>query len=287
MPLTIGLYAPNLRPGADAVGAARIAILAESLGYDSLWVADHVVLPQPRIDPSPLESDEPLLDPVVALTYFAARTDRIRLATGCVVLPQRNPLVLAKQLASVDVLSGGRLIFGVGAGYLAPELRALGVPMSGRGARTDEYLRAIRSMWQDDMPSCHGEYVDFDGVDAHPRPLQQPVPVVIGGHSTAAHRRALAHGDEWFGYMLGLRATAEQLDSLRTTAVQFGHRSVPLRISVCPARRLDPTIVSAYAELGVHRLVVAPPRGLELEEMERFVEQNAPRCLGAIPHQEG
>ncbi|MER6948604.1 TIGR03619 family F420-dependent LLM class oxidoreductase [Nonomuraea sp. NPDC000554] len=276
MSLAIGLHAPNTFAGADRKGAARIAALAEDLGYDSLWTADHVVLPAPRIAPSPLEPDAPLLDAVVSLAFLTAHTERILLATGCVVLPQRDPLVLAKQLASVDVLSGGRLLVGVVAGYLEPELRALGVPLEGRGARTAEYLRAMRSLWEDDAPACHGRHVDFEGVDAHPRPVQRPVPVVMGGHTRAAHRRAAELADGWYGWMLGLRATAAQLGSLRQAA-----DGRPLHVSVTPARRLDRDTVRAYADLGVDRLVVTPPTGLVLGELERFVQENAPgRLLG-------
>jgi probable F420-dependent oxidoreductase len=284
MPLTIGLFAANVHAAADPHGATRIATLAESLGYDSLWVADHVVLPRPRVEPSPMDADEHLLDPLVALAHLAAVTHRIRLGTGCVVLPQRNPLVLAKQLASVDVLSRGRLLFGAAAGYLLPELQALGVQPAGRGHRTNECLQAILSLWYDENPVFHGDHVDFEGVDAHPRPLQRPVPVVIGGHSRAAHRRALTYGDEWFGFMLGLRATAEQLRALDAAAAGF-QRSEPLRISVSPARRLDPEVVRSFADLGVHRLVVAPPTRLRLEELEEFVGNNAPERLGAIPYE--
>src|SRR5262245_34149878 len=135
---TIGLFAANLYACAQPRVAARVARLAEDLGYDSLWVADHVVLPRPQVEPSPLPPHTPVLDPVVALTHLAARTERIRLGTGILILPQRNPLILAKQLASLDVISEGRLIFGVGVGYLEPELRALGVDPRERGARTDE-----------------------------------------------------------------------------------------------------------------------------------------------------
>lgn len=261
---------PNGFAAADRQGAARVAKLAESLGYESLWTADHIVLPSPRVAASPLEPDAPLLDAVVSLAFLAAHTERILLATGCVVLPQRDPLVLAKQLASVDVLSDGRLIFGVGAGYLEPELRALGVPMPDRGSRVEEYLAAIRSLWQDDKPAFNGRHVSFEDVDAHPRPLQRPVPVVIGSHTPAAHRRAAALADGWYGWMLGLRATAAQLESLRAVATK------PLHISVTPARRLDPATVRAYADLGVDRLIVATPPSLSLPELETFVQQNAP-----------
>ncbi|MEU7852286.1 TIGR03619 family F420-dependent LLM class oxidoreductase [Nonomuraea sp. NPDC049141] len=267
---SIGLHMPNGFAAADRQGAARVAKLAESLGYESLWTADHVVLPSPRVDGSPLEPDAPLLDAVVSLAFLAAHTERILLATGIIVLPQRDPLVLAKQLASVDVLSGGRLIFGVGAGYLEPELRALGVPMPDRGSRVEEHLAAIRSLWQDDKPAFDGRHVSFKDVDAYPRPLQRPVPVVIGGHTPAAHRRAAALADGWYGWMLGLRGTAAQLESLRAVSTR------PLHISVTPARRLDAATVQAYADLGVDRLIVATPPGLSLAELETFVQQNAP-----------
>lgn len=277
---TIGLFAANMHAAADPVGMEHIARLAEGLGYDCLWVADHVVLPRPRVAPSPMEPDGPLLDPVVSLVHLAAHTTRIKLASGCIVLPQRNPLVLAKQLASVDVLSGGRLMFGVAVGYLEQEMRAVGVSPERRGLRTEEYLQAISSLWYDDKPAFHGMFVDFDGVDAHPRPVQRPVPVVLGGHSAAARRRAAVHAHEWFGFNVGLRATGDYVRSLRADAAAVG-RDSPLRVSVSPARPLDPDTVRAYAELGVDRLVVVPPHNLPLDELGRFVERHAPARLEA------
>ena len=138
---TLGLFAHQHGCCATAEGARRLGTLAEELGYDSLWMGEHVVAPSPRIPPSPQEPDSPILDPLVALAFMAAVTERLRLATGIIILPQRNPVVLAKQLASLDVVSGGRVVFGMGVGYLEPEMRAVGVPMEGRGARSDEYVR--------------------------------------------------------------------------------------------------------------------------------------------------
>lgn len=274
---TIGLYAANMRAIANPASATRIARLAEDLGYDSLWVADHVAVPSPRVPPSPMEPGEALLDPLVSLSYLAARTSRIRLATGCIVLPQRNPLVLAKQLASVDVLSEGRLIFGAAVGYLEPELRALGVPMERRGARTDEYLRAIQSLWYDEKPAFDGSFVKFSDVDAHPRPVQRPVPLVIGGHSAAALRRTVAFGADWFGYLLGLRATEEIMAELDRTCSGAARPHV----SVTPSRRLDPSSVRAYGDLGVGRLVLAPLPTWTEAEIADYVTANAPARLGA------
>ena len=278
VPPTIGLFAINSHACAEPGAAARIATLAESLGYDSLWAGEHVVVPSPRVDPSPMEPDEPILDPLVALAHLAGHTERILLGTGLIVLPQRNPLVLAKQAASLDVLSGGRLILGIGVGYLEPEMTAIGVPMEARGARADEYLAAMRSLWQDDAPSFHGRFASFERVDAHPRPVQHPLPIVVGGHTEAAFRRAARHADGWYGFLVGLRAMAGYRESLQRAA-----RERPLHVSVSPSRRLDPETVAGYADLGVDRLIVIPPPGLSLDEVAAFVESNAPVRVGAAP----
>lgn len=280
---TVGLFGMNMNAAADPAFSARIARRAEELGYDSLWAADHVVLPRPRTQDSPLDPDTPLLDPVVALTHLASHTERIRLGTGCVILPQRNPVILAKQLASLDVISGGRLLFGAGVGYLQPEMSAVGVPMAGRGARADEYLQAIQALWYEDEPAFHGSYARFASVDARPRPLQRRVPLVVGGHSAAAHRRAVAHADEWFGYLVGVRSTAAQVRALRELSDRAGRQDRPLKVSVAPARPLDAATVRTYAELGVDRLVVVPPMDLTPQGFEEFVERHAPRLLGAAP----
>jgi probable F420-dependent oxidoreductase len=279
---SIGIFGINSHACAEPENAARIATLAERLGYDSLWAGEHVVVPSPRVAPSPMEPDEPILDPFVALAHVAALTDRVRLGVGVVILPQRNPLVLAKQVASLDVLCGGRLVLGVGVGYLEPEMRAVGVPMEGRGSRADEYLAAMRSLWEEEAPAYRGRYVDFDGVDAHPRPVQRPLPVVVGGHTRAAHRRAARVGEGWYGFMVGLRAMPEQRELMRAAIAEAG-RERPLEVSVTPSRVLDRGVVDAYAELGVNRLIVAPPVGLSVEELVEFVERNAPDQVGGAP----
>jgi probable F420-dependent oxidoreductase len=279
VPPTIGLFAVNSHSCAEPGAAARVAALAESLGYDSLWAGEHVVVPSPRVDPSPMHPDEPILDPLVALAHLAGHTERVRLGTGLIVLPQRNPLVLAKQVASLDVLSNGRLIFGIGVGYLEPEMTAIGVPMEARGARSDEYLAAMRSLWQDEAPAFQGRYASFDGVDAYPRPIQNPLPVVVGGHTDAAFRRAARHTDGWYGFLVGLRAMAQYREAL-DRAIERAGRERPLHVSISPSRPLDPETVRAYANLGVDRLIVIPPPGLTLDEVEQFVESNAPGRVG-------
>jgi probable F420-dependent oxidoreductase len=272
---TIGLFLHNVAVQSDPAVAARVARHAEDLGYDSLWAGEHVVVPRPRVAPSPMEPDEPILDPLVLLAHLAAHTSRVRLGTGVIVLPQRNPLVLAKQLASLDVVSGGRLVVGVGAGYLEPELTAIGVPMAERGARTDEYLAAMRALWTSDAPAYTGTHVRFAGVDAHPRPVQCPLPVVIGGRAAAAHRRAARDADGWYGYLHSPESTADHVAALRTAAADAG-RDRALHVSVTPERRLDAATVQAYADAGVDRLVVAPRPDADADALLRFLDRNAP-----------
>jgi probable F420-dependent oxidoreductase len=270
-PLRLGLFALNQHSDGRAV-LGRIAPLAEELGYDSLWMGEHVVVPDPHVAPSPMQPHDPILDPLVALAFAAAHTERMLLATGIVILPQRNPLVLAKQLASLDRVTGGRLLFGMGVGYLEPEMSAIGVPMERRGTRAVEYLQAMRALWEQEQPAFDGEFVRFSGVNAHPRPLQEPLPVVMAGHSSAAHRRAARHAQGWYGFMLDLDATAEQVKRLEAALAEAGRKRDGFEITVTPRGRLDAEKVAAYRQLGVDRLVLVPRTDIALE---KFVREHA------------
>ena len=256
----LGLFHINMGLRVQPDQLLATAQAAEAAGFESLWAGEHVVLPDPQVPPSPMAPQDPALDPLVALAFAAAATSTIRLATGIVILPQRNPVVLAKQTASVDVLSRGRLTLGVGVGYLEPEFRAIGANFPQRGAVTDEFLDALEHLWYDAHPEYHGRFVEFAGVDAHPRPVQQPVPVVIGGHSSPAFRRAVRRGHGWYGYALTPEQTAECLDGLRVAADEVERPSEigRLEISVTPRGRLTSERAEAFAQLGVDRLVVSP-----------------------------
>jgi probable F420-dependent oxidoreductase len=280
--MRVGLFALNQGPVAREA-LERIGPLAEELGYDWVVVGEHVVVPDPRVRPSPMEPEDPILDGVVSLAFLAAQTERIRLVTGIVILPQRNPLVLAKQLASVDVLSGGRLVFGLGVGYLEPEMSAIGVPMERRGRRADEYLAAVRALWEQEKPSFDGEFVSFSGVNAYPRPIQRPVPVIVGGRTPAAHRRAVRRADGWYGYWLDLERTADQLDGIQAALAAAGRDRSDFEITVTPRTRVDAGAVAAYESLGVDRLVLIAPFASPVDEIERFVREHAPARIGATP----
>jgi probable F420-dependent oxidoreductase len=256
--MKLGFHGFGVGVSADVAVAARVARHAEELGYESLWTAEHVVLPSPQVPPSPAPPEVPFLDPAGVLCYAAAVTERIRLATGIIILPQRNPLVLAKELATVDVLSKGRLVFGVGVGYLEPEFAALGVPFVDKGPRTDEYLEAIRVLWTEPKPAYSGRFVSFSGIDAQPRPVQKPhPPIVIGGHSPGAFRRAVRYGNGWYGFFRSVDDTRQCLAGLAAAAREVERPSALGRLEISVTPRLGFTLDDAkgYAELGVDRLI--------------------------------
>jgi probable F420-dependent oxidoreductase len=257
----LGLFGINMSVSAEPAQLATTAQAAEAAGFDSVWAGEHVILPDPQVPPSPMAPQDPALDPLLALAWAAASTSTLRLATGIVIIPQRNPVVLAKQVASLDVLSNGRVTLGVGVGYLEPEFRAIGADFENRGAVTDEYLDAMHHLWYDEHPEFHGRFADFAGVDAHPRPVQQPIPVVIGGHTTRAYRRAVARGQGWYGFAMTPESAAKSLSDLRTAASEIARPAElgALEITVTPRGRLTAETAAAFAELGVHRLVPLPP----------------------------
>ena len=198
--MKLGLFAINYATCADPESAVRVARHAEAAGFESVWTGEHTVLPDPQPPGFSMPPTLPFLDTIVALTLIATHTTTIRLGAGIVVLPLHSPAVLAKALASVDVVSGGRLVAGFAAGYLPAEFAANGVPMAERGARMDEYLRVLTALWAADRPRYQGRLVSFDGVDARPRPAQRPgPPIVLGGEAPAALRRAATTANGWFG----------------------------------------------------------------------------------------
>jgi probable F420-dependent oxidoreductase len=260
--MLLGLVHVNMGSMSRPEGLAEAARTAEEAGFESVWAGEHTVLPDPQVPSSPVPPQDPMLDSLLALTWAAAHTATIRLATGIVILPQHNPLLLAKQVASLDVLSEGRVMLGVGAGYLEPEFAAVGANFAERGAVTDEYLDAMESLWYDEHPEYHGKFADFAGVDAHPRPVQQPIPLIAGGHSGPAYRRAIARAHGWYGYWLTPDQVATSVAGLRAAAdeVERPAELGDLEISVTPHGRMTPERAAEFAAAGVHRLVVlAPP----------------------------
>ncbi len=253
--MKIGLFGIGSGICADPAVAKRIAQRAEALGFDSLWTGEHVVLPDPREAPSPAPPDFAMLHPSTSLAFLAGVTDRVKLGTGITLIAQRNPVVLAKEMASLDVVSGGRLLLGIGAGYLHQEFAALGVNFRQRGARTDEYVAAMRALWNDDQPAFQGRFVSFDNIQAMPRPVQEGgPPIIVGGASDAALKRTVDYAQGWYGFALDVAQTAAVLERLR------GFGGDGLEVSVTPSVRLDADVVAQYADLGVHRLIALMPQ---------------------------
>jgi probable F420-dependent oxidoreductase len=259
----------------------KVAALAEELGFDSLWTGEHMVAPSPRVPPSPIEPDYPMLDPMAGLSYLAAVTDRVLVGTGILLIPQRPPVALAKEAASLDVLSGGRFLMGVGVGYLEPEFDAVGADFANRGPITEERIAAMRALWTMDQPRFHGTTVSFSGVDAHPRPVQAGgPPIIMGGHSKAAFRRAVTMAQGWYGFALDIDGAAACVGGLREAARRYERPAElgELSITVTPRGRLSPEAVQRFADLGVHRLV-PQLRGDDESAIEPFITANAPAAL--------
>jgi probable F420-dependent oxidoreductase len=286
MAIKFGLFSMNQDACSHPEAAARVARAAEAAGFESLWCGEHVVLPDPQAPPSPMAPRDRILDPVVALTFLAAHTERARLGTGIIIMPQRNPLVLAKELASLDVLSHGRLILGIGVGYLEPEFRAIGAPFEQRGAVTDEYLEAMQALWAQEQPAYKGRFAAFANVQAHPQPVQRPGPsVVVGGRTAAAFRRAVTRGHGWYGFGLDPAGAAKAVAGLREAAARDARPAAlgPLELSLTPRGfGLERAAAEEYAALGIHRLIVRPPKDLDAAGLEDFVRRAGAELVGKV-----
>ena len=280
--LKFGLTSINSGATSYPEALMHLAQTAETAGFESLWAGEHSVLAESTTRMSPTLR---LLNPVVALTYVAAHTSTIRLGTGVLLLPQHQPLILAKQLATLDVLSNGRLMVGVGVGWSEEEYQALGVPYHERGARADEYLAAMRAIWSEEKPAYHGQYVSFQGVQAHPHPVQQPTPPIItGGRAPSVIRRTIEQANGWYGFALDLDETANVLAQLREAANRYHRPSSlgELEISIAPRIPIDKETAQRFAELGVHRLIFIPPPGKDASALLQWITTLGETLVGRV-----
>jgi probable F420-dependent oxidoreductase len=268
--MQLGLHALGIGNGADRAVIDAVAAAAQSAGFATLWSGEHVVMVDESASRYPYSDDGRIavpaeadwIDPLIGLSFAAAATSTIRIATGVLLLPEHNPVLVAKKTATLDTLSGGRLTLGIGIGWSREEFDALGVPFERRGARTKEYVDAIRTLWRDDVASFDGEFVGFDAVRVNPKPVHdRRVPIVLGGNSDAALRRVALWGDGWYGFNLdSVDAVAERVVFLRDRCSEHGRNFADLRLAVA-LRDLQPRDVAPLVTLGVDELVLveAPP----------------------------
>jgi probable F420-dependent oxidoreductase len=262
-----------------------VAENADRLGFGTLWAPEHVVLFDEYSSKYPYSQDGrflagssiDLLDPFVGLTYAAAHSKRIRLATGICLVPEHNPLVLAKVIASVDSLSGGRMALGVGIGWSAEEFAALGVPFERRAQRTCEYIEAMRKLWREPKASFVGEFVRFEGARCYPKPAQPSgVPVIFGGESLPALRRVARYGNGWFGVNLTPAQAAQKISGLHQLLDEQGRRHNEIEIIISPYQNeVTADDLRAYRDLGVSEFVPFIRLPGKETEIPVFLEQVA------------
>ena len=257
---------------------AHLATTAERCGFESLWSVEHVAVPVKHLpypgskDGSmPGGDDVAIPDPLIPLAYMAAVTKTIKLATGILILPQRHPIYTAKEVATVDVLSAGRVILGIGSGWMKEEFEALGIDFHHRGAMTDEAIQALRALWKDGAASFEGKHFRFGPLHSNPKPVRRNVPIHVGGHSTAAARRAGRYGDGFFPTVMNPEKLKELFATVRSEAQKAGRNPDAIEFS-CLTRSLKPDDLKMLADMGVSRVVVNPP-GTKPEVVTRGLEK--------------
>jgi probable F420-dependent oxidoreductase len=260
--MKIGVVFSNVFLFGTPDGARALAEAADESGIESLWTVEHVVVPEGYESPYPYDpsgkmpggTNAPIPDPLAWIAYVAALTHNVRLATGILILPQRNPVVLAKECATIDVLSGGRLTLGIGIGWLAEEFAAIGVPFEERVGRTEEYMSALRALWSSDETFA-GDFVSFKEARSNPKPVQtNGIPIVVGGHTKAAARRAGRLGD---GFFPGRGDMPALIKECRDAATKAGRNPDDVEITVGGLPDVD--YVKKMEDLGVARVCVPPP----------------------------
>ena len=261
--MKIGLFAPLGNPWSTPEYMTALAEGAEERGFDSIWVAEHVVLfdeyasryPYAANGKIPAGGESGIFEPFTSVAYMAARTSTIRFGTGICLVPQRNPLYTAKDVAAVDWLSGGRFDFGVGVGWLKEEFDALDVDFAKRGERCREYLDVMKTLWADPVSSYHGEFYDLEPCRQYPKPVQQPHPPIhFGGESDAALRRVADIGQGWYGFNVAPSDLPAHFGRLDGLLAANGRTRSEIEVSICPyLLDVDP---AAYLDTGIDRLIL-------------------------------
>lgn len=258
--MKFGIRYCNSGPYVDGPAGAELVQAAEAAGFESAWTVEHTVVPAGYASPYPYHEsgrmaggidDVDWPDPLIWMSYMAAATTTLRFATGIFIVPQHNPVVAAKQIATLDRLSRGRVMLGIGVGWLREEFEAIGAPFERRGKRTDEYVAAMRELWTEDRASFDGEFVHFDEVYCRPQPVQASIPIIVGGDTEPAARRAGRLGD---GYFPARGAPPELIELARRTAAEHGRD--PAALEITTSMPPDAAELPKLAARGVDRVLV-------------------------------
>ncbi|HZP44037.1 MAG TPA: LLM class F420-dependent oxidoreductase [Candidatus Binataceae bacterium] len=284
--MKIGLFAVGTGRMAGGALLKAVAINAERLGFATLWVPEHVVLldkyaskyPYSADGALPAQTNAPIFDPFISLATMAAVTTKIRLATGICLVPEHNPLVLAKVVATLDFLSAGRVVLGVGIGWLEEEFQALGIPWERRAQRTRECIDAMRKLWGEDLSSYKGEFVNFEGVRSYPKPARGAnVPIFFGGESGPALRRVAEYGTGWCGFNLTPDEATAKIRRIEELLQKNGRKRADVELAVSPyTKKITRDDLKRYRDAGVEEVVLVnlrPPR--EEAETIKDLEQLA------------
>ena len=273
----------------DGTSTMEVCQRAEAAGFESVWGGEHVIVPDQIDSPYPytadgkipMDPDTPIPDPLIWLAFAAAAAPTLRLGTCILIVPQRNPLVLAKELATLDQLSGGRVELGLGVGWMKEEFDALGIPWARRGARNDEYIEAMRALWAGPHAEFHGDFVDFPSVTSSPRPVNGSIPILVGGDTNAAIARAVKHADGYFPGEGDVERLSALLTRVRRSCEAEGRDPDTLEINTMfGAQMADPVVgVQQLQALGVGRIMIpafffAGPGGLD--RLREFGERVIP-----------
>jgi probable F420-dependent oxidoreductase len=257
VPINIGMESLE-----QMVGLAQYA---ESLDFESVWTFEHVMVPVEYASKYPYSkdgkmgggSDNPFLDPLIALSAIAAQTKTIRLGTGVNILSQANPLLLAKQAASLDVLSNGRFMLGAGIGWLKEEFEAMGVPFERRGARYDDYVVAMRKVWSGEVVEHQSEFINWSGFQSYPTPVQEGgVPIIIGGSKGKAFQRIAQLGDGWFAPTNDAASLTPMLEPLKIACDDAGRDYQSVEITSMWDNQGGMEAIEAFTDIGVSRVIV-------------------------------
>lgn len=281
--MKLGMFAGLRGPQVSAQMLRDLGTGAEDIGLSSIWLGEHVVLFSEHESNYPgsadgkidVPVDQGLMDLSTTIGFLSAITENIRFGTGICLVPQRNPLYTAKEMATADHLSDGRVDFGIGVGWSWEEFEACGVPWERRGARTDEYVELMKLLWTEHASSFEGEFYSLPSCHMYPKPIQNPFPIHVGGHSRAALRRTAKYGHGWFGFGSTPEQTEKLLSRLDEELDQVGRTRDEIQVTLCPPRKLSDELIEGYAAAGVDELLTGYYRQ-DHATLPQWFEQIAP-----------